>query len=441
MPKLIALLLLVLPAAVHAQQPADTHQPADTRQQADARQPADAQAQALTIDRCYTLAEQNYPLTRQRGLIAKTENYTIDNLSKGIYPQLAVSGSATYQSDVTSISIPGYHIPMVSKDQYKIYGEVSQTLTDFGINHQKKQISRTDAEIQEENLNTQLYALKDRVNQLFFGVLLIDRQLEQNGLSSANIQTGIDKVQAAIANGTDFHSSLNKLQAQLLTTAQQAIELRASRRAYTDMLSLFLNTGIDDSTRFVSPAPPEQTDSINRPEIRSYDLQAQSYRDQQRLTKLNLFPSLSAFFQGGYGKPSPVNFLSTEWSPYYITGLRLSWNIGGLYTFRKDRLTSRNNEAMVGAERETFLFNTHLTLRQQNADIRRYDALIASDDEIIRLRQSVTKTSAAQLASGVLSANDYLLDVNAEAQARQDRVVHQVQLLISQYDHKTTSGN
>ncbi|HTJ10425.1 MAG TPA: TolC family protein [Dinghuibacter sp.] len=417
--------LMILPVASAAQQPADAKTPAN----------------ALTLDRCYALAEQNYPLTRQRDLIAKTENYTIDNLSKGIYPQLAVSGSATYQSDVTSIAVPGFNIPTASKDQYKIYGEVSQTLTDFGINHQKKQISRTDAAIQEENLNTQLYALKDRVNQLFFGVLLIDGQLEQNDLSRANIQTGIDKVQAAIANGTDFHSSLNKLQAQLLTTAQQAIELRASRRAYTDMLGLFLNTTLDDSTSFITPTPPALSDSIDRPELRSYDLQAKSYRDQQRLTKLNLFPSLSAFFQGGFGKPSPVNFLSTDGETYYITGIRLSWNIGGLYTFRKDRLTSRNNEAMVGAERETFLFNTRLSLRQQNADIRRYEALIASDDEIIRLRQSVTKTSAAQLSNGVLSANDYLLDVNAEAQARQDRVVHQVQRLISQYDHKTTSGN
>lgn len=400
-----------------------------------------APAPALTLQQCYTLAEANYPLTRQRGLIAKTEAYTIDNLSKGIYPQLAVSGSGTYQSAITTISIPGYNIPTATKDQYKIYGEVSQTLTDFGINHQKKQISRTDAAIQEENLNTQLYALRDRINQLFFGVLLIDGQLEQNDLSKANIQTGIDKVQAAIANGTDFHSSLNKLQAELLTTDQHTIELRASRRAYTDMLGLFVDRPLDDSTRLLTPDVPELSDSINRPEVRSYDLQAQSYRDQQRLTRLNLFPELSAFFQGGYGKPSPVNFLSTDWSPYYITGFRLSWNIGGLYTYRKDRLTSRNNEEMVGAERNTFLFNTQLTLHQESADIRRYRALVASDDDIIRLRQSVTKTSAAQLENGVLSVNDYLLDVNAEAQSRQDRVVHQVQLLISQYDHKTTSGN
>lgn len=395
----------------------------------------------LTIQECYTLAETNYPLTRQRGLIARTESFTIDNLSKGVYPQLAVSGSGTYQSAVTSISVPGFNIPTVSKDQYKIYGEVDQTLTDFGINHQKKVISRTDAAIQEENLNTQLYALKDRINQLFFGILLIDGQLEQNELSKANIQTGIDKVQASINNGTDFKSSLNKLQAQLLTTDQHSIELRASRKAYTDMLSLFIDEPLDDSSRLETPEAPGLNDSIARPELTSYDLQVQSYRDQIKLTRLSLFPTLSAFFQGGYGKPSPVNLLSVDWSPYYITGVRLNWSIGGLYTYRKDRLTSLNNEEMTLADRSTFLFNTQLTLRQESADVRKYRTLLASDEDIIRLRESVTKTSSAQLANGVLSANDYLLDVNAETQARQGRVVHKIQMLISQYDHKTTSGN
>src|SRR5882757_357787 len=130
----------------------------------------------LTLEQCYQRAEAAYPLSRQRGLIAKTKEYTLENISKGIYPQFSINGSATYQSDVTKIVLPpipgfNFQIPTVSKDQYKLYGEVSQTLSDFGINRQKREISRTDAELQEENLNTQIYQLKDRINQLFFGVL------------------------------------------------------------------------------------------------------------------------------------------------------------------------------------------------------------------------------------------------------------------------------
>ncbi|HEY1214066.1 MAG TPA: TolC family protein, partial [Bryobacteraceae bacterium] len=380
-----------------------------------------------------------------RALIEKTRDYTLANIAKGVYPQLAVNGTATYQSDVTKIAIPpiagiNINIPTVPKDQYKLYGEVSQTLTDFGINKQRRTVSRTDAELQEANLSTDLYALRDRINQLFFGALLIDGQLEQNELAAADIQTGIKKVEAAVQNGTDFNSSLNKLRAELLNTEQHSVELRASRAAYTDMLGLYINRVVDSSVVLVRPMEPATVDSIRRPELAAYDLQARSYAEQLELTRRNLFPSLSAFFQGGLGKPNPVNFLSTSLSGYYLTGLRLTWTIGNSYTYKKERLISRNNQEMVTNQRNTFLFNTRLTMRQESADIRKYRELIRSDDEIVRLRESVDKSSAAQLENGVISANDYLLDINAAAQARQQRVVHAMQLLMAQYNYKTTAG-
>lgn len=410
-----------------------------------AQTPPTTPAKQLTLEDCYRLAEANYPLTRQRALIEKTRDYTIANISRGIYPQLNVNGSATYQSAVTSLSLPpALGIPLditLPKDQYNVHGEISQTLTGFGINKQQREISRTDALLQEENLNTDLYALKDRVNQLYFGALLISGQLEQNELAARDIRTGISNVQAAIANGTDFRSSLDKLEAELLKTEQHSIELSASREAYTDMLGLFINQSVDSTTLLVKPEAPATADSINRPELRAYDLQVKSYAEQLRLSKLNLYPQLSAFFQGGYGRPNPVNFLSTQWSSYYLTGLRLTWTIGGAYTYKKDRLISKNNQEMVLAQRNTFLFNTTQTMHQENADIRKYRRLIRGDDDIVRLRESVSKASAAQLQNGVITANDYLLDVNAANQARQDRVVHEIQLLLTLYDYKTTSGN
>jgi outer membrane protein TolC len=228
----------------------------------------------LTLEQCYHLAEANYPLTRQRALIQKTRDYTIANIAKGIYPQLDVNGTGTYQSDVTRIDIPPIagntiKIPVVARDQYKLYGEVSQTLTGFGINKQRRVISRTDAELQEENLNTDLYALRDRVNQLYFGALLIDGQLEQNELAVRDIRTGVANVQARIDNGTDFISSVNKLKAELLKTEQHSVELSASRAAYTDMLGLFINQEVDSTVLLEKPAAPAPADSINRPELRA----------------------------------------------------------------------------------------------------------------------------------------------------------------------------
>lgn len=405
-------------------------------------------ARTLTVEQCYQLAEATYPQTRQRGLIESTRDFTVENLVKGLYPQLTIKGAATYQSDATSLSIPktpGSTLPSlgisIPKDQYQVYGEADQTLSDFGINRERRAISRSDADVQEENLNADLYQLRDRVNQLFFGVLLVDGQLEQNELSAQDLRDGIKNEQALIQNGTGFQSNLDKLQAQLLQTEQHSIELRATRRSYTSVLSEFINQPVDDSTTFDVPQPPQADDSIRRPEILSYDLQAKSYREQSRLTRLNTYPQLSVFFQGGMGQPSPVNLLKSQVSPFYITGLRLTWTFGNLYTYRKDQLINKNNEQMVEAGRSTFLFNTHMTMTQEDQDIKKYQDLIASDDEIVRLREAVKQASQAQLQNGVITANDYLLDIDAEAQAREDRAVHKIQLLISEYDHKTTSGN
>jgi outer membrane protein TolC len=411
----------------------------------DTRTPGPQPAQ-LTLEQCYQLAEANYPLTKQRTLIAGTRDYNISNIAKGIYPQFNVNGTATYQSAVTNISIPpinGYKIaiPVVPKNQYKLYGEVSQTLTGFGINRQQREISNTDAALQEQNLNTDLYQLKDRINQLYFGALLIDDQILQNDLAAKDIQTGIANVRARIDNGEDFVSSLNKLKAQLLQTEQHTIELKASREAYTDMLGLFINQPVDSTTQLERPEPPKSIDSIKRPELKAFDLQIQQYAGNLHLTRLNLYPQLSAFFQGGMGQPNPVNLLSATLSSYYFTGLRLTWTIGGAYTYKKDRLISLNNQEIVKAQRNTFLFNTEQTMHQENADIRKYRKLIETDDDIVNLRESVSKTSAIQLQNGVISANDFLLDVDAANQARQDRAVHEIQLLMTQYNYKTTSGN
>ena len=95
-----------------------------------------AQSKALTIREAYQLARKNYPMIRQQGLIEKTRDYSVSNAAKGYLPQVTVQGQATYQSAVTEfklpVSIPGVEFPSISKDQYKIYGEVNQTIYDGG---------------------------------------------------------------------------------------------------------------------------------------------------------------------------------------------------------------------------------------------------------------------------------------------------------------------
>ncbi|HEY8783921.1 MAG TPA: TolC family protein [Mucilaginibacter sp.] len=405
---------------------------------------AKGQSPALTIDEVYQLARKNYPLIKQHDLITKTREYSVSNAAKGYLPAFSVSGQATYQSTVTSfpftIPIPGFKLPQYSKDQYKIYGEVDQVIYDGGIIKNQKQTAEANEIIQQQSLEVELYALYDRVNQLFFGALLINEQLKQNDLLKADVQNGIDKTKALVANGTAYRSSVDELEAQLLQTDQSRVELLTAKKAYLDMLALFINQPVDENTVLEKPAAPVISEAISRPELLSYDYQKKTYDLQGKLLNAQLRPKFGFFAQGGYARPG-LNPLSNNFQWYYIGGIKLSWNLGSLYTLKNQKQILDIGKETLDVQKETFLFNTNLTQKQQDSDIGKYIELVKKDDAIIGLRESVKKAASAQLENGVLSAHDYLTEVNSEDQARQNRILHQMQLLQAQYTYQNTTGN
>jgi outer membrane protein TolC len=397
----------------------------------------------LSIHEAYQMARNNYPLIKQQDLISKTKVYSFDNAGKGYLPALSFSGQATYQSDVTALPFkfptPGIIIPNYSKDQYKLYGEIDQLVYDGGVISNQKQTALVNEVIQQQNLKVQLYALYDRVNQLFFGAILLEEQIKQNDLLKKDIQNGIDKTRSQVENGTAYRSSVDELTAQLYQADQNRVELQATRKAYRDMLGLFINQPINENVVLEQPVIPELTDSLSRPELLYYDYQKKTFDLQDQYLKTQLRPKFSLFFQGGYGRPG-LNFLSNDFAWYYIGGARLSWNLASLYTFKNQKQLSEINRQSLDIQKETFLLNTRITQKQEHTEIDKYLELLKKDDAIISLRELVKNAASAQLANGVLSARDYISEVNAEDQARQNRILHVVQLLQTMYSYQTLTG-
>lgn len=402
-----------------------------------------AQDNVLTINQCYAEARKNYPLIKQHELIRKSENFSIENASKAYLPQFSMNAQATYQSAVTQFSlpvaIPGVEFPTISKDQYKVYGELNQVLYDGGAVRTQVQAAKTNAAVEAQKVEVELYKLNERVNQLFFGVLLLDEQLKQNALLAEDITLGIKKIQAFIDNGTAFKSNGNTLKAELLKAGQRATELAANRKAYLEMLGLLMNRPLSDATVLAKPATIALSEEMNRPELKLFDYQRSNMEIQNQMLKVKNRPKLNFFFQGGYGRPA-LNILNNNFDAYYITGIRLNWSLSGLYTLKNDRALIANNYASIQLQQEVFLYNTNLTLKQQNADVTKLQTLLTTDDEIIALRDGVKVTAAAQLENGVINTSDYLREVNAADQARLNRISHETQLLMSIYNVQTTWG-
>lgn len=402
----------------------------------------EAQAPAnLTIEESYRLATDNYPMAKQRDLIAKSEEYSISNAAKGILPTITINGQQSYQSDVTGIPIqlPEVNIEPLSKNQYKVYGEVVANLYDGGVIKNQKESYRSTAKIEIQKLDVDLYKLKDRINQLFFGVLLLDAQLDQNELLKGDIHRGIERTKASIENGIALKSSADVLQAEYLRADQRTIELKASRSAYIDMLSLMIGVSLHDSTRLEKPVQVSGSHEIKRRELLLYDYQRTAIDVQSKMLATRNRPKISAFFQGGYGRPA-LDMLNNQADAYYITGIRLNWTISGFYTYKKEKALLDLNRTNLDLQKQTFLYNINLSLKNQQGEVNKLQDVLSSDDEIIQLREKIKNTASAQLENGVINSNDYLREVTAEDQARQNKILHEIQLLLAQYNVKVTTG-
>ncbi|MBN8685825.1 MAG: TolC family protein [Chitinophagales bacterium] len=398
--------------------------------------------QQLSLTTAWELAQKNYPAVKQKELVRQTAGISVENLQKGFLPQFSISGQATYQSDVTSvpISVPGFSIEAPNKDQYKLVADVNQLIFDGGLTREQKAVQQLNAKVEDQKVEVELYKVRERINQLFLSILYLDEQLKQVDLVKKDIETGIKKVEAQVQNGVAFKSNLNMLKAELLKAGQRSIEITTSRKGLVAALALFVGQELNDQLILEQPvAPVTVAGQIARPELALYNEQEKLIGQQDKLIHAKNQPRASLFAQAGYGRPG-LNMLKNDFAFYSIGGLRFNWSLGGLYTKKKEREQVQISKRVVEVQKETFLLNTNAQLKQQQAEIDKLQQLIRTDDEIIGLRKTVTEAARAQLENGVITANDYLKEVNAEDQSRQSMITHRVQLLQAQINYQTIAG-
>jgi outer membrane protein TolC len=303
-------------------------------------------------------------------------------------------------------------------------------------------VQNANAQVEDQKAEVELYKVKDRINQLYLGVLLVDAQLEQVVYVKKDIEIGIKRVEAMVKNGTAFRSSQLTLEAELMKNDQRVIELNANRKGLIDVLSLFINRSLPANVKLEQPTIPMTLvkESVARPELKYYNYQNELFKVQNQMISARNRPKVNLFVQGGYGRPG-LNMLKNEFDLYYIGGVRLNWGLGNLYTTKKERQILEVNQRMVDVQKDLFMLNTNTQLKQQEAEVGKLSQLIESDQQIIGVRAQVKEAALAQLTNGVITTNDYLKELNAEDQAKQSLLTHQVQLLQAQITYRTISGN
>ncbi len=408
-------------------------------------------AQGQTLEECQQAAERNYPLISQYGLIEKTTDLTVSNLSKGWLPQVTASAQATYQSDVvawpdqmqTIYQQMGLDMKGLKKDQYKVGIDVQQMVFDGGAISSQRDIAREQGRVQEAQTEVTMYQVRRRVNEMYFGLLMLDEQIALNNDLQSLLAANEQKLGSMWKRGTASESDYQAVKAERLNVMQQATTLDAQRRAVMRMLSAFCGMEVTHVEKPALIALPSQ-DVAQRPELKAIDAQLSLANAQERLLNAALRPRLSLFASGFYGYPGYNMFddmMSHDWSWNGMVGARLSWNLGAFYTHRNDKARIRLQRDMAETSREVFLFNNRLELIQQNENIEQYRRLMNDDEEIIALRSSVRKAAESKLAHGIIDVNDLVKEINAENAARVQQSMHEIKLLKEVYDMKFTTNN
>ena len=398
--------------------------------------------ETITLEQCYQWSRENYPLIKKQELIKKAEQYTTKNALKGWLPQVNITAQATYQNDVTQfpVKLPNVNVEPLSKDQYKVFADVSQTIYDGGNIRNQKNLAKIQSEVQTIQTEVELDKLKERINQLYFGILQTNKQWTQLQFTKLDIKEGIKKAEAQLKNGVIFRSNLDVLKAELVKIEQKEIELQAIKQNFVQMLSYFIKKNIDENTQLETPEKILLTKNNNRSELKLFDAQKQLLETQRKIINTKNTPKLGAFFQGGYGKPG-FNMLKNEFDIFYIGGIRLNIPISGFYTQKNDLALLENQSQEIEIQRENFLFNQNFIEIQQRNDLEKIQNLIDKDNELIELRKNIKTASLAQLENGVINTNDYLREVTAEEQAILTKITHEIQYLLTQYNLKAQLNN
>lgn len=397
---------------------------------------------SVTLKHCEDSAKVNSPLLNQNNILHQVLDLNQQNLKANYYPSFDLSGQATYQSATFELpfEIPNFNIPDVPKDQYKIAIDAKQLIYDGGYYKAQLNVYETNEKTEEQKIAVEEYKLKDKVNQLYFSVLLQNSLMQLTTVMRYDLINKQLKIKAGIDNGVanDFNNDMIK--AELLKAEQKMTEYKAAKSAAVNSLALLTGLKIDTSTYFSSPVVSEFSKPFPRPELALFTLQQENLLSLQQLNQVQRMPKVFAFAQGGYGRPA-FNQFDPRFQPFYIVGLKLTWNIWNWNVTTRQNQILQLNAGGIKIQQELFEQNIQLQQIQQSAEVDKLQKLIALDGQIVKLKKSIADEIYFQASAGAVTMLDYATAVNDQNQAEQQERIHKLQLLFMQINLLTTQGN
>ncbi len=390
----------------------------------------------ITLDFCYQQILKTYPLTRQSGLLDNSSALRIKNLNKNYLPAFNVNGNASWQNEVTTVTIdlpagmPPVQGPSIPKDQYKLTLDVSESIYDGNVTNYQKKLEKVNLNVDQKNVDASLYLLKDQVNQFYFSILLTQQNARLLQETKKQLESKLVEVESAVRNGAMLKMNADLIRAEIIKLDQNIYELSMDRLSSIRMLSELISTILDEKINFVTPviSLPGMNFENKRIEYEIYAIQRDRTELLKNMVTTKWNPKLWAYGQFGFGRPG-YNFLSSDIAPMAMVGAKLTWNPWNWNANRNEKKIYGIQGDIIKNQQEAFDKNLRVSTQKIVTDISKLSSLILNDQELVNLRTSITKTASSQMSNGVITSSDFILRVNDETQAKMSLEIHKIQLI------------
>lgn len=401
----------------------------------------------VTVEQCVTLAQENYPLIQKYDLLRQSRQIDLSDINKSWLPQIGIYAQGTVQNVVPSfpdalsnvLDQMGTDMKGLGKLQYRVGVDLNQTIWDGGTSKASRTIAESENAQQEAALDVELYAVRERVENLFFGILLVEEQIKQAELTHTLLESNLAMLRSMKTNGTATQSDVDMVEAQFLTVQQQITQARSISDSNRRLLGIFTGTDMSDE-KLTKPSSSMPSELISaRPELALFDARIKNNDARLGSIKSSVMPRIGLFAQAYYGYPGYDYFksmMNRDMSFNVLAGVKVSWNIGSFYTKKNSERKLRLANDCIVADREVFLFNSNLQTSSQTAHISELEGIMKEDSRIVELRANVRRSAESQLRNGVIDATALLTKITDENQARLTSSYHEIQLIQSIYQLK-----
>ncbi|MDE6352685.1 MAG: TolC family protein [Muribaculaceae bacterium] len=408
-----------------------------------------ANSSTLTIEECVSKAEANYPAIRKYAPLQSTLDIALSDINKGWLPRIGVYGQLTGQNVVPSFPSAlsnimtqfGQEMKGLGKIQYKVGVDVNQTIWDGGASKVQREIARSQNEVESSALDVEIYNVRQRVENLYFAVLLANEQISQSTTTLNLLNANLERLKAMLRNGTAMQSDVDMVEAQILELDQVITQARVAVASYKRGLELFIGETLNNIELVCPDDTLNLSNDNRRPELKMFEKRIAAIRASQSLSDVSSMPKIGLFAQSYYGYPGLNYFnsmINREMSFNIIGGVKISWNIDSFYTKKNSSRKTTASIETINADRDLFLFNTNIQTTSIKENISGLRSLIDSDAKIVALRSNVRKVAESQLENGIIDTTALLSKITDENIAKLNGKYHQIKLVQEIYNLKYT---